>query len=280
MFLSIIIPVYNTPIDFFKECLGSLTNIPSSLSHEVIIVNDGSTEKEILSYLSLLNKDDYTVIHKKNEGLGSARNTGINIAVGKYIYPLDSDDALHVDFKIFIEFLKTNNEIEVLYGDLLCFGDVNSIQKYPDFDKLTLYLDRNIIPACSFFKKRTWEKAKGYDESLKTAEDYDFWIQCAVNNAVFQYIPYSPYKYRIINNGESLFQKTKDIREQNINLIRNKIPTSEIKMTDINNFIKNYFIENKRRKKKLLGLLIFTFSPKLYKLMNKFNMFTFKENFL
>ncbi|MGG8494839.1 glycosyltransferase family 2 protein [Tenacibaculum sp. TC6] len=259
MFLSIIIPVYNTSKIFLDECLESLNHIPS-IPHEIIIVNDGSKEVETLNYLKSIEKK-YQLIHKENGGLGSARNTGIKEAKGKYIFPLDSDDVLNEDFKIFIEYLNKNEQVDILYGDLHHFGDEDLIKKYPEYDKLTLLFYKNIIQACSFFKKEAWEKVGGYDESLKTFEDYDFWIKCGINDLKFKHIPYCAYRYRFIDNGKSLFQRTSGIHEEYFKLIRNKIPKGLIKVFDIHNYskhnVKEYFENKKREKKGIKGKLIY-----------------------
>lgn len=88
---SIIIPVYNVE-KYLSECLESVFR--QSLDenkYEIILVDDGSTDSsgELCdSYKS----DNVIVVHKKNEGLGYARNTGISYANGEYIIFLDSDD--------------------------------------------------------------------------------------------------------------------------------------------------------------------------------------------
>lgn len=94
--ISIVIPVYNVE-KYLDECLGSIiknyhTNV------EVILVDDGSTDKSG----SLCDKYDkkyefISVIHKKNGGLSSARNVGIEKAKGKYIWFVDSDDYISND---------------------------------------------------------------------------------------------------------------------------------------------------------------------------------------
>lgn len=91
--ISVIIPVYNVE-KYLEECIQSVmaqTAVPA----EFILVDDGSTD------LSGVMCDEYgkkdpriTVIHKPNGGLGSARNTGVAAARGKYICFLDSDDYL------------------------------------------------------------------------------------------------------------------------------------------------------------------------------------------
>ena len=93
MKLSIVIPVYNSS-KYLDDCLNSLLTQNMSLEdYEIICVNDGSTDNS----LSILNNyaiasENIKVINQENKGHSAARNTGLNAAVGKYIWFVDSDD--------------------------------------------------------------------------------------------------------------------------------------------------------------------------------------------
>lgn len=90
---SIIIPVYNSE-EYLKECLNSIT-CQSFKSYEIIIIDDGSTDNsyEILAEYQR-NFDCIRLLKQTNKGQGSARNKGIDIALGKYIWFVDSDDSI------------------------------------------------------------------------------------------------------------------------------------------------------------------------------------------
>lgn len=89
--VSIIIPVYNVE-NYLKRCIDSVVN-QSLRNIEIILIDDGSLDSssKICDEYKVLD-ERITVIHKQNEGLGMARNTGIDIASGKYIAFVDSDD--------------------------------------------------------------------------------------------------------------------------------------------------------------------------------------------
>ncbi|EPH6329636.1 glycosyltransferase family 2 protein [Vibrio cholerae] len=94
--LSLIIPVYNSE-KYLKECLNSVFNQYDN-NLEVIIVNDGSTDKSkdiIENYQDA--GYEFIYFEKNNGGLSSARNAGIMLASGEYIAFLDSDDLWCVD---------------------------------------------------------------------------------------------------------------------------------------------------------------------------------------
>lgn len=106
--ISVIVPVYNVA-NYINECLDSLIN-QTYQNIEILVVDDGSTDesgKICDEYEKKYKK--VKVIHKKNEGLGFARNTGLENVHGKYVTFVDSDD--YVD-KGFIEklYINMNNE--------------------------------------------------------------------------------------------------------------------------------------------------------------------------
>lgn len=94
--ISVIIPVYNVK-DNLDRCLNSI--IKQSYTHlEIILIDDGSSDgsEVICDKYSNLDKR-IKVIHKKNEGVSIARNVGMQIATGKYITFVDSDDWIECD---------------------------------------------------------------------------------------------------------------------------------------------------------------------------------------
>lgn len=108
--VSIIIPVYNVEL-YVEKTISSICS-QTYKNIEIIIVDDGSTDNSgVICDNIALSDARIKVIHKKNGGLSSARNYGINTAKGEYIFFIDSDD--------FIE----KNTIEIL----LSFFNVNEI---------------------------------------------------------------------------------------------------------------------------------------------------------
>ncbi len=98
MNLSIIIPVYNVE-PYIEKCLESVyaQNVPFE-TYEVIVVNDGTKDNS----MSIVNKyalqySNITIINQENKGLSQARNAGLKIANGEYIWFIDSDDWIEKD---------------------------------------------------------------------------------------------------------------------------------------------------------------------------------------
>lgn len=94
--ISVIVPVYNAQ-HFLKECVMSIINQTID-DLQIVLIDDGSTDKSSLICEQLAVKDKrIIVIHQKNLGVSAARNAGLQVATGKYIAFVDSDDILPED---------------------------------------------------------------------------------------------------------------------------------------------------------------------------------------
>ncbi len=123
--ISIIIPIYNVK-DNLNRCLDSVIK-QSYTNLEIILIDDGSSDgsENICDEYANLDKR-IKVIHKKNEGVSSARNTAINIATGKYIAFVDSDDWLENDCinTLYNEII--NQKVDIVRGNYY-IDDENNI---------------------------------------------------------------------------------------------------------------------------------------------------------
>lgn len=89
--ISVIIPIYNVE-KYLDRCIKSILN-QSYTNFEIVLVDDGSTDNSPLicdNYIKMY--DNIFGVHKKNAGLGMARNSGLDIANGEYIVFIDADD--------------------------------------------------------------------------------------------------------------------------------------------------------------------------------------------
>lgn len=115
MTLSIIIPCYNV-----QKYLGDLFESlkPCGQDVEIIFVDDGSPDKSG-SMCDAFAKERHNtyVIHKRNGGLSSARNAGLAVAKGEYIWFVDSDDYIDKDIIVILDRIKKRPNI-----DMYCFN--------------------------------------------------------------------------------------------------------------------------------------------------------------
>lgn len=125
--ISIIVPIYNVE-KYLRKCVDSILT-QTFTDFELILVNDGSPDNcGIICDEYAKNDSRIKVINKKNNGLSSARNAGINEAKGKYIGFIDGDDFIH---KRMYETLYKNAE---LYSSDVVVCDVLKVfeDKIPD----------------------------------------------------------------------------------------------------------------------------------------------------
>jgi glycosyltransferase involved in cell wall biosynthesis len=113
--LSVIIPCYNCE-NYINECLASVyAQIDDDV--EIIVVNDGSTDRSLEKIDSFIknNKERVIkVISQQNQGISAARNTGINMASGRYLALLDGDDVWEHTFWQKIKPILENNNVDLI----------------------------------------------------------------------------------------------------------------------------------------------------------------------
>lgn len=193
--ISVIVPVYNVE-SYLEECIDSIINQTLD-TFELILVNDGSTDKSPDICNEYAKKDNrIKVIHKENEGASSARNTGLDIANGKYISFIDSDDI--IERTMFEEAInnmnKDNSDIYIFYGRE-CHSklDISNKQLYNYYEVITanecLYklFNENVGEQVwnKVFKRKLWNNIRF--PVGKTAEDIDVLYKVIENSKLVTY---------------------------------------------------------------------------------------------
>ena len=114
MKLSIVVPVYNVE-QYVRKCILSIINQDDELfnTFEIIIVNDGSKDKSVEQIQDLVDQyDNITLINQENLSLSVARNNGMAVAKGDYVWFIDSDDWITSDaVKYVMPYLDNVNDI-------------------------------------------------------------------------------------------------------------------------------------------------------------------------
>lgn len=128
MKFSIIIPVYNVE-KYLKKCLTSIVQ-QNFNDYELILVDDGSTDMSGKICDEFEEKyNNIIVMHISNSGVSNARNKGLEIARGEYIWFVDSDDYVEPEaLKILSEQLEMNPKIELLFLKLM-YGKLRKIKR-------------------------------------------------------------------------------------------------------------------------------------------------------
>lgn len=158
--LSVIVPVYNTG-RYLARCMDSLAR-QTYRNLEIILVDDGSTDDSSAMCDAFASKmPSVRVLHKKNAGLGFARNSGIDMASGEYVAFLDSDDYVDEDmyFRLMAECRRTNAEV--------AFGDYSIVKN--DGVHVDVYSE---LQAGIYTGKQILQAMIGADPEART--DFDF----------------------------------------------------------------------------------------------------------
>ena len=210
--ISVIIPVYNTE-KYIEKCLESLAK-QTMQDFEVIIVNDGSTDnskKVIKDYMKNSNLD-IKYLEKENGGLASARNYGVERALGKYISFLDSDD--YLDKNLFSNLEKYMDEdIDLIKFKMKTVDEKeNVIEKLdgPVFDVCTgeegykklCTTDQYMDPACIYLYRREFFLENNFKYKLRYHEDFGLTSLIMIQAKTF--VSTKIFGYNYLQTGESL----------------------------------------------------------------------------
>jgi glycosyltransferase involved in cell wall biosynthesis len=206
---SIIIPCYNQA-HFLPDCLESLLQ-QSFDDWEAIVVNDGSTDVTSEVTKSYQNQDvRIKLVVKENGGLSSARNFGIVNAIGNRFIFLDADDFFYPNCleKIAEVFQNSNEYTLIQYGYTYVKEDGLEILSHTNAqNKKSIIPDvfkGNLGPCHSVCISRYLVFAAGkFDETLKSVEDWDFWIRAVKSGGIQKIISQNLVYYRYAKNSMS-----------------------------------------------------------------------------
>ncbi len=128
--VSIIVPIYNVD-KYLERCLESII-MQTYKNVEIILVNDGSTDKSDSICKEFLRKDNrIKYIKQKNQGLSCARNRGIKESNGDYYIFIDSDDYVNINFveELYNTLIKTGSDVAVCKYRKVYDGECNILKK-------------------------------------------------------------------------------------------------------------------------------------------------------
>lgn len=166
------------------RALDSVKNQEYDGSFEILVVNDGSTDRSaavVEAYRAQNPEMNIVLIQQQNQGVSATRNTAMKAATGEYLALLDSDDEwlpaktakqmnVLVDKTLKIDFVSCLRNSETIGWPYLVELNMAKVT----FRKLLL---RHLIPPTSIFKKEIVKEMGGFDEQMRYGEDYDFYLR-------------------------------------------------------------------------------------------------------
>lgn len=179
--ISIIIPLYNKEFIIERTIQSVLSQ--SFQEFELIIVNDGSTDKSMEVVLGF-HDERIVITQRENGGPSAARNTGIKIAKGKWIVFLDADDELDDDaLNTMLKEVNVYSDADIIdFGGYIREGKNMRLRYHPLKGKvknaLKAFFFRDVSPGCghSIFCSEFVRKHP-YDEKLRRFEDCEILLR-------------------------------------------------------------------------------------------------------
>jgi glycosyltransferase involved in cell wall biosynthesis len=206
--VSVLMPVYNAD-KYLKDSISSILN-QTFTDFELIIIDDGSTDKswEIIKNFQKIDNRIVAVKNEKNLGIAGNLNKSISFSKGKYLARMDADDWSYPDrFIKQVEALDRNQEIGIIGGSIeVCDNNLNNVylRKYNHND---FEIRKNIFkysPFCHpaiMFRREAIINNK-YNERLSPTEDYDIYFRIG-KNWKFSNLKDNLLKYRNSKNQSS-----------------------------------------------------------------------------
>jgi glycosyltransferase involved in cell wall biosynthesis len=178
--VSVILPTYNRAWIVKESILSVLAQ--TFQDYELIVVDDGSTDDTRIILDEF--QDRIMVIHRENSGVSSARNHGVAAAKGKWIAFLDSDDLwMPGKLAVQMEFFLSNPDVRICQTDEIwirngCRINPKKYHKKPSGDIFLPSLSLCLVsPSAVMMEKEFFNQMGGFDETLPSCEDYDFWLR-------------------------------------------------------------------------------------------------------
>ncbi len=265
--ISVIMPVYNTPSQYLKESIESILN-QTYKNFEFIIIDDGSTIKEVKETINSYKDPRIKYYYKDNSGIANTLNFGISKASGEYIARMDSDDiAIATRFEKQIAFFKKNPDISICGSWYRVFPQNKTVKMIPH----PRYLD--FIKKCCIghptvmFRKSDFDKYNlKYDENF-LCEDYELWSR-AVRYLRFANIQEVLLLYRLSQHNisqikhEEIIKHSRLVKENMLNFLKqdsnsqNKIISILIKKLYYKSFCTSFLsLRNTNEHHKILTIL-------------------------
>lgn len=241
--ISIIVPIYNVE-KYLYECICSVLKQTYN-NFELILVNDGSADSSGEICDKFAKKDNrITVIHKENAGVSSARNAGLEKALGKWIAFLDPDDWIEENTLEFAVKTADKNKVDILGWNYYINSNEKQIKAkeicphtliregiairwfildtmYPEYDessnKISLTGTRNVWGKL-FHRNIIFDNSIRFSTNLQIGEDAFFCMQCFEKSQKIMLINEYLSHYRVVHHSANRRYR-KDLSEVYTNML-------------------------------------------------------------
>lgn len=200
--ISIIIPLYNTPLNYLQDLMDSL--VYQSYEKIEICLADGSTKPEVGEFIHKKYGKDARVRYEKlaeNKGISENTNAALKMATGDYIMLSDHDDIVTRDavYEIVKAINKNPETVDIVYTDedKITMDGKNYFEPNmkPDFNRDLLRANNYI---CHIFavRKSIMDEIEGFRSEYDGAQDYDLILRCCEKAQDIVHVPKVLYHWR------------------------------------------------------------------------------------
>lgn len=213
--VSVIMPTYNTDKMMITESIQSILR-QSFNDFEFIIIDDGSVNYQDSEFIKSSYHDNRIKIiqNEKNSGVAYSLNRGLQIAQGKYIVRMDSDDIANKNrIEELVNLMESKNDVIVAGSNAKCFGSSRSIMRYPESDsdiRAEMIFNNPFCHPTVIMRREFLEKHRMlYPENVSN-EDFALWVKIASHKeAKFYNIQKCLLKYRV--HKDQVTQKNRTV---------------------------------------------------------------------
>ena len=211
--ISVITPVFDTPVQHLKEAIESVL-AQAYENWEVVLIDDGSSNADLLQALPLLAARDRRIILKspgKHEGISAASNHGLALARGEWVSFLDHDDVIEPDaFFQIVKLLQTHPDADLIYSDEDKLGE-NGFEAplfKPDWSP-DLFLSYNYVGHLTAVRCNIVQKVGGFRSRFDSAQDYDLFFRVIEQTSRVHHIPRVLYHWRRSESSSAISVRQK-----------------------------------------------------------------------
>ncbi len=211
---SIIVPVYNPPVDVLRSTITSVV-AQSFADWELILVNDASPDQRVRSELDHWAAHDTRIktIHRQENGnISVATNQAADAARGNFLVLLDHDDLLARDALLHVALhLEDHPETDLLYSDddkIDADGRRHSPQFKPDWSP-ELLLSYCYTGHLTAVRKTLFDEVGGMRIGFEGSQDHDFWLRASERARRVGHVPQLLYHWRVLAGSTALDGRAK-----------------------------------------------------------------------
>jgi len=209
--ISIVMPVYNTPVKFLDEAIESVRS-QLYTNWELCIADDASTDPEIRRVLEEYAHEDARIkvtFRNDNGHISQASNSALELATGEYIALLDHDDKLapHALYWV-VDAINSNPNARLIYSDEDKIDELN--HRHDAYFKsdwnLDLFLSHNMIAHLGVYHAELIQQINGFRIEFEGAQDYDLALRCieGLQPDQIYHIPKVLYHWRVLPGSTAM----------------------------------------------------------------------------